>query len=53
LLTEYVVFTSFILIRPTRLHNAVRKFGTFFMRHPDPRFLNKQLILHNFAIHFW
>jgi len=32
LLTEYVLFTSFILI--TILHNAVRKFGTFLMRHP-------------------
>jgi len=28
LLTEYVLFTSFILI--ALLHNAVRKFGTFF-----------------------
>jgi len=31
-LTEYVLFTSFILI--TLLHNAVRKFGTFLLRHP-------------------
>jgi len=33
LLTEYVLFTLFILI--TLLHNAVRKFGTFFIRHPE------------------
>jgi len=32
LLTEYVLFTLFILI--TLLHNDMRKFGTFFMRHP-------------------
>ena len=32
LLTEYVLSTSFILI--TLLHNAVRKLGTFIMRHP-------------------
>jgi len=32
LLTEYMLFTSFILT--TLLHNAVRKFRMFFMRHP-------------------
>jgi len=32
LLTEYVLFTLFILV--TLLHNAVRKFGTFFYAPP-------------------
>jgi len=31
LLTEHVLFALFILI--TLLHNAVRKFGTFLLRH--------------------
>jgi len=32
MLTEYVVFTPFILI--TLLHNAMRKFGMFLLCHP-------------------